>query len=306
MPARPNPTRDLRRSTALGADISITGHVTFDTAIPLEAISQDLEHLRHLEDDRQFNLTYVTTEGGDAVALAGVEAGPQNMAGSHSVWDGTLAALSDIARRQRRTLHAEATWVSEPGPYRGSLVVDKGNRLHYVPDGEDTAAHHERSCDCFGSGPGRVGPEDVTDDPSVRIEEVSAGPFTDHIVVCDRHGEVAALTSHSGAVDAREAHLLKKHTPQPVPLGQQAALDLLPMDLRNHIVQAAKQLGSVSCHLPSALALRIDARSHARSARQIIASLTDQSSADVVGQLVDALIEQLVPTPGLDTHGSRW
>ncbi|MET8768832.1 hypothetical protein [Streptomyces sp. NPDC004658] len=289
----------------MGADISITGHITFDTAVPLEAISQDLEQLRRLEDDRQFALTYVTAEGGNAFALAGLEAGPQNMAGSHSVWDGTLTALSDIARRQRRTLHAEATWVSHPGPYRGSLVVDAGNRFHYVPDDEDTAAHHERSCDCFGSVPGRVRPEDVTDDPSVRIDEASAGPFTDHIVVCSLHGEVAALTSRSGAVDAREAHLLEKHIPQPVPLGQQAALDLLPMDLRYHIVQAAKQLGRVSCHLPGALALRIEARSHARSARQIIASLTDQASADVVGRLVDALIEQLVPIPGLDTHGSR-
>ncbi|MFF4205559.1 hypothetical protein ACFYZ8_33480 [Streptomyces sp. NPDC001668] len=286
----------------MGADISITGRVTFDTAVPLEAIGQELEHLRRLENDDQFTLTYTT----DGLALAGLEAGPQHMAGSHGVWDGALATLSDIARRQRRTLHAEATWISEPGPYRGVLVVDAGNRFHHVPDDEGAAAHRERSCDCYGSGPGRVRPEDVTDDPSVRIDEVGAGPFTDHIVVCDRHGEVAALTSRSGAVDAREAHLLEKHTPEPVPLGQQAALDLLPMDLRYHIVQAAKQLGSLSPYLPGSLALRADARSHARKARQVIDSLTEQSSADVVGQLVDALVEQLVTTAGRDAHGSRW
>jgi hypothetical protein len=286
----------------MGTEIVFTGRVTFDTAIPVNAIPQDLKNLHLLEHDNLFTLTYSSVDGGDAAALTGLEAGAQNRSGSSCVWDEALATLSDIARRHQRSLRSDAVWASDPGPFLGTLVVDAGNRFHQVPEDEDPGAHRDRVCDCLGSGSAQVRPEDVTDDATVRIDEEPAGPFTDYIIVCDIHGEVANRTSRSGAVDAREMHVLQDHTPSPVPLEQRAALDLLPLAVRDHVIEAAKTLSRISPPYYDALALRAQARSQALQARHAAAALA-KDNPNVLGLLLDALVEQLAATPARDAPG---
>ena len=72
-------------------------------------------------------------------------------------WDDVLILLENIAEEHGRTLTADATWVSDPGPYRGSLVVDGKGRFHKPEAGEDPGLHREQHCTCYSPPPNSPG-----------------------------------------------------------------------------------------------------------------------------------------------------
>lgn len=134
----------------MGAESCIEGTITFSTPVPVEDIAVELAELRPLE--RLFTLTYTN----DRTALSGLSSGPDNDWGSSREWDLVLTLLETIAGHHQRTLHTDATWESDPGPFRGVLVVDTAGRFHHVQEGDDPAVHHARRCRCH---PQHQGPQ---------------------------------------------------------------------------------------------------------------------------------------------------
>jgi hypothetical protein len=64
-------------------------------------------------------------------------------------WARVWEVLGSIASGQGRTLHADATWESDPGPFHGTLIVDDHNLFHEAEDGTDPEAHRTRRCNCY-------------------------------------------------------------------------------------------------------------------------------------------------------------
>ncbi|WP_019061404.1 hypothetical protein [Streptomyces prunicolor] len=126
----------------MGAEAYIEGTITFNEPVPIEGITRELAELHPLE--RLFTLTY----SDDATALRGLSSGQDNAWGSSREWDLVLAVLETIASQHQRTLHTDATWESDPGPFRGTLVVDTAGRFHHVFEDDEPARHHARRCNC--------------------------------------------------------------------------------------------------------------------------------------------------------------
>ncbi|MEV7885200.1 hypothetical protein ACWD3I_25250 [Streptomyces sp. NPDC002817] len=125
----------------MGAESYIEGIITFSEPVPVDVIAGELAELRPLE--QLFTLTYTA----DGTALNGLSAQDDDW-GNVRVWDLVFALLETIAEQHQRTLHADATWESDPGPFRGSLVVDTAGRIHQALEGDDPAVHQERRCRC--------------------------------------------------------------------------------------------------------------------------------------------------------------
>lgn len=222
-------------------DMLLTGSVTLDTPVPLSAI--EVEYSRLLSGGLA-RPTY--TDGGSAPALTGVEFTDNDAWEDAEVWFGVLHTLETIARRHSRTLAATASFASD-GRGRGLLLVDAGGHFHLCAEGDDADSHRTRHCSyCLHCYPPHadstfeVAVE--TDNDAVRLTEADAGPFTDVLVQCDEHGEVACTPSRKEALFRREQHLLEKHMPHPLPLGAVAARDLLGQDVLENITQAARAL----------------------------------------------------------------
>lgn len=128
----------------MGATIGYTGRIDFDEPVPAAAVSVELAELRALEQERLFSLTFSASN-----ALSGLVSDTRHLMGSTSEWDRAMSLLQDIAHSQHRTLTAEATWMSDPGPFSGSLTVDVLGRFHDVPDGEPTEIHRRARCNCY-------------------------------------------------------------------------------------------------------------------------------------------------------------
>ncbi|MGW0868262.1 hypothetical protein [Streptomyces sp. NPDC002611] len=126
----------------MGAESYIQGSIIFSKPVPVEAIARELAELRPLE--RLFTLTY--TE--DRTALSGLSSGQDHDWGSTREWDLVLTVLETVAEQHQRTLHTDATWESDPGPFRGVLIIDTAGRFHQVQESDDPAVHHERRCRC--------------------------------------------------------------------------------------------------------------------------------------------------------------
>lgn len=125
----------------MGAETYFEGTITFSEPVPVEAITEELAELCTLE--RLFSLTYTD----DCGALTGLNAQDEDW-GSVREWDLALTLVESIATQHQRTLHADARWETDPGPSRGTLLVDSAGRLHPVEDGEDPDVHRERRCGC--------------------------------------------------------------------------------------------------------------------------------------------------------------
>ncbi|MEU6331599.1 hypothetical protein ABZ851_30610 [Streptomyces sp. NPDC047049] len=128
----------------MGAEICYTGRIDFDKPVPAAAIGVELAELRDLEQDELFSLAYSPV--GD---LAGVIADDRHMFGHTHQWRRTLHLLETIAHSQQQRLTADATWVSDPGPYFGTLIIDTLGRFHEVLDDECADTHRSSGCNCY-------------------------------------------------------------------------------------------------------------------------------------------------------------
>ncbi|GGX46366.1 hypothetical protein [Streptomyces noursei] len=127
----------------MGAEIHYSGRITFNEPVPTTAVEGELAELLGLEN--LFSLSFTP----DNRALTGLVAGDGHIFGHTSQWCRALYLLEEIARREQRLLTAEATWFSEPGPFRGILVVDTSGRFHDVVDGEPAEHHRQSHCTCY-------------------------------------------------------------------------------------------------------------------------------------------------------------
>ncbi|MFB6884164.1 hypothetical protein ACFCY8_25380, partial [Streptomyces noursei] len=116
----------------MGAEICYSGRITFDEPVPTNAIEGGLAELEHLE--YLFSLSFTDDS---------------HVFGQTYEWQRALYLLEEIARYEQRLLKAEATWISAPGPYTGTLVVDTSGRFHDVVDGEPTEHHRQSHCTCY-------------------------------------------------------------------------------------------------------------------------------------------------------------
>ncbi|WP_431983824.1 hypothetical protein [Streptomyces qinglanensis] len=127
----------------MGAEICYSGRIDFDEPVPTAAIPEELAELRVRENDGLFRLDFVDD------GLAGLIMG-DNADFGHTFQRGhVLHLLETIAREQGRTLTCEATWMSDPGPYSGKLVIDSGGRFDDVLAGDDRETHQGARCGCF-------------------------------------------------------------------------------------------------------------------------------------------------------------
>ncbi|MFD3422076.1 hypothetical protein [Streptomyces decoyicus] len=128
----------------MGAEIRYTGRIDFDEPVSTSAIGAELQVLHDLEQKELSSLTY--TLRGDP---AGLVADDRHDFGSTHQWAYALYLLETIAESQQRCLDAEATWVSDPGPFSGTLVVDSVGRFHDVLDGQCADTHRSADCGCY-------------------------------------------------------------------------------------------------------------------------------------------------------------
>ncbi|MFH0246381.1 hypothetical protein ACGRHY_29070 [Streptomyces sp. HK10] len=129
----------------MGAQIHYLGRIGFGEPVPTTEIEDELAELRALGHLLTLSFT------GDGRALTGLTAEEHHAWGHTGEWARAQRLLEDIARRHRRTLTAEATWVSDPGPFTGTLVVDTAGRFHDVVDGDRAEHHRAGRCDCYPS-----------------------------------------------------------------------------------------------------------------------------------------------------------
>jgi len=269
------------------------GSVTFDIAVPLDAIASELADLL-----ASGTVAALYVGSGPRRALTGVEGANDEDGWAWSeTWHEIQWMQESIARRHGRTLHSAATYDSDERG-SGTLVVDHGGRFHDCRDGEDPESHRTRACDCFPvSEPGDTlfAVAEVTDNDRVTIAEVPAGPFIDFPVICADHGDVACPTSRREAVFRREAHLVDAHTPSPLPLAAVPALAELPARVLDHIRQAADELLLGRSHAaPLAIRHRDAARHHTRQAES---ALRKHGPANTTALLIRALVELHAATP---------
>ncbi|MFI8932418.1 hypothetical protein ACIG3E_32740 [Streptomyces sp. NPDC053474] len=129
----------------MGAQIHYRGRIGFDQPIPASAVRDELYELQRLT--HLFTLTFRLTDSGHE--LTGLVADDSHPAGHLGEWRHALHLLGDIAHRKGRSLTAQATWASDPGPFTGALVLDAAGRFHDVPDDEPAEPHRQARCDCY-------------------------------------------------------------------------------------------------------------------------------------------------------------
>jgi len=260
-------------------DVLITGSVTLDPPVPLSAIEAEYSRLLN-------SLLATPTYAGDGTtpALTGVAFADEDAWHDAGVWFGVLYTLEAIARRHSSTLASAAAFASDSRG-RGHLLVDAGGHFHLVAEGDEGDNHRTRACEVA----------EATGNDEVRLTEAGAGPFTDFVVHCDEHGEVACPPSRKEALFRREQHLLEKHTLHPLPLGPVAARDVLGQEVLDHVAQAARSLsdaryfarqegrggGAVSRHAAARAA-----------ARRALAALPEIDPERLTELLVHLLVEQ--------------
>ncbi|MEW2434253.1 hypothetical protein AB0952_08730 [Streptomyces caniferus] len=127
----------------MGAQIHYSGRIAFGEPVPTIAIKSAIAELCRMGP--LFSLTFTA----DGQALTGLVADASHTWGHTGEWAREQHLLHEVARREQRTLTAEATWVSVPGPFTGVLLVDTSDRFHYVLDDEPAEKHRQNLCDCY-------------------------------------------------------------------------------------------------------------------------------------------------------------
>ncbi|MER6123277.1 hypothetical protein ABT173_11515 [Streptomyces sp. NPDC001795] len=275
-------------------DLLLTGSVAFDAPVPLSSVEAEYSEILRSQ-------LAVPTYAGDGTvpALTGVEFTDPDAWWDCGVWFGILHTLETIARRHSRTLSANASFASD-GRGRGHLLVDAGGHFHLCAEGDDAESHRTRMCtSCLHCYPphadGTFEVAEESENDTVRLSAASAGPFTNFLVHCDDHGEVACPPSHKEALFRREQHLLEQHTPHPLPLGAVAASDVLGQDFLNHIAFAARQLRDARYYVRQegmgggAVRPRNEARA---AARRALAELPELPPEQLTELLLQLLVEQ--------------
>ncbi|MFJ1742471.1 hypothetical protein ACIOG4_27830 [Streptomyces microflavus] len=111
---------------------------------PVSAEADELTELRALEGERLFTLD-VTADG----KVRGLTAGAGHLPGHPQEWRHALGLLERIALGHQQFLTTDATWVSDPGAFSGTVVVDTCGRFHDVSHGDDPDSHRRAHCDCY-------------------------------------------------------------------------------------------------------------------------------------------------------------
>lgn len=263
-------------------DVAFLGRITFSTPVRIALIPDEVRVLKSLERERLFILQYAAMNA----SLAGIETTAHHVWGNSDQWNRAFRALETIARRHGRTLEPDIVWHSAPEG-GGTLVVDEGGLLHAPRSSEDPAAHRTRACSCYTTVlPDLANP---TADDTVRIEPSTAGPFTDFVVRCTEHGEVAYAPAAARAAHLREDHLASQHAAAPLPLHTRPALDALAPQARRSLTDAAHALRQARSSGFAQGTYLSQARGHTRHAVYLLTS----GGAASVTVLTEALVEQL-------------
>ncbi|MEV7157227.1 hypothetical protein AB0N77_21805 [Streptomyces misionensis] len=266
------------------------GVITFDAPVSFSELTpQMVQQLMH------HPVVPLYADSPQGRALAGVRGADEgNGWAPASVWRSILNTLETIARRHRRSLETEATFDSDQRG-RGRLVVDNGGRFHDCQEDEQPERHRARACGCLPGlvdSPTLFAVEDVTEDERITVRPVPAGPFTDYLVVCDNHGEIACPPSEKEAVFRREAHIVEAHTEHPLPLERAGAAAALPAAVLEPLRAAAEELRlGRSYAAPLAIRHRDAARAHTRQAASELRLLDDEHTDTLLRLVVELLTE---------------